>query len=530
MNAPNEREFAVFRRGDVREDILRFFRNGLRSLVNPKTKQSFTEDEIRRATTAGSRFYIEADAIDLVAQGIQKRDEFLAQQIRVDRAGSAMLTNYHGPMWDETYLPATGGSGSVAATGVPGTTWVGSTTIPDPFASFALDDAGNTYQVLVTESADSDGNATLLMVGVDGGKQTNIVVGTKLDWGNAPVGSTPQVTVVDDDFSGGGPQETDAEFSDRLAKRQRRKPGSGNESQMRDIARKASNSVQDAFPYPCARNAGSTLIAVLQKRAGGVGPSARLPSVGTLAAVTAALVPPASPEIPGRALVVIVSPVAQPTDSTLQVEQRDASVAGWTDLVPFPQVGTGGAAVTITTLSSQTDFRITAASAGQLPNGVAGPLAGVHLMGWNAAKSRFEVLNVNTVQDLGGGVYRVLLSSAPSYTLALGDFVSPGMLQAQSDVLAESVEAYFDSLGPGELVDLATSPLAVRAFRRPVPSEEWPQRAGTTLQQFVSDGVGAAITDSALTILSSPTPALPSDPIDGPSLLTLGKFGVYPLS
>lgn len=530
MNAPIEREFAVFRRGDVREDILRFFRNGLRQLNNPKTSQPFTEDEIRRATTPGARFYIEADAIDLACQGIQKRDEFLAQQMRVDRAGSAFLGNYHVPLWGEQYLPATGGSGTVLATGLPGTTWIGSTTIPDPFASYALDDGGNVYQVLVSGTADSNGQASLIMVGVDGGKQTNLPVGSVLAWGNAPVGSGPQATVTGQDFGGGGPQETDAEVSDRIAKRQRRKPGAGNESQMRDIARSSSNAVQDAFPYPCARNAGSTLVAVLQKRTGAVGPTGRLPSVGTLAAVTAALVPPGSADIPARAFIAIVSPTAQPTNLTLQAEQRVASSAGWTDIAPFPLVGTAGAGVTITTLTSQTDFRVTAASAGQLPSGVAGPLAGVHLMGWNAATSRFVVLSVNTVQDLGGGVYRVLLASAPGYTLALGDFISPGMQQSQADVLAASVESYFDSLGPGEVIDLSTNPLAVRAFRRPVPSEEWPQRAGSALQGFVSDGVGAAITDSAVTILSAATPAVPADPIDGPALLTLGKFGVYPLT
>jgi hypothetical protein len=532
MTAPLEREYATFRRGDLRELILLpFLRNGLRALTNPKTGQLFTEDEVRRATTAGSRFYIEADAIDLVGQGIEKKDEFLAQQMRIDRAGSAALSGYHGPQWGETYLPATGGSGSVQVAGsLPGTAFTGSTTIPDPFATYALDPASKRYQVLVSESADVDGNATLLMVGIDGGSETNIAIGTILTWGNPPAGAAPFGTVIDDDFSGGGPAETDAEFSDRLAARVRRKPGAGNESQMRDIARSASNAVEDAFPYPCALNAGSTLVAVTQKRKNATGPEARLPSVGTLAAVTQRLVPPGSADIPARAFVAVLSPVSEPTSLTLQVAQRTASASGWTDRQPFPPVRTAGAAVALSTVTNQQDFRVTTDAAGQLPGGVAGPLSGVSLMVWDVPSSRWEVLSVLSVTDLGAGIYRALLAAPPAHTLTVGDYVSPGMSPGQADVLAESVEAYFDSLGPGELIDVSTDPLAVRAFRRPVPTEEWPQRAGQQLTQFVFDGVGAAITDASVTILGATVPSVPGDPIDGPSLLTLGKCAVYVLA
>jgi hypothetical protein len=532
MTAPLEREYAVFRRGDLRELImLPFIRNGLRALTNPKTRQLFTEDEVRRATTAGARFYVEADAIDLVGQGIEKKDEFLAQQMRIDRAGSAALGNYHGPQWGQDYLPATGGSGSVLVSGsLPGTAFTGSTTIPDPFATYALDPASRRYQVLVSETADASGNATLLLVGIDGGSETNIPVGTVLVWGNPPAGAAPFGTVADDDFSGGGPAETDAEFSDRLAARVRRKPGAGNESQMRDIARAASNAVEDAFPYPCADNAGSTLIAVTQKRKSAAGPVARLPSVGTLTAVTQRLVPPGSADIPARAFVAVLSPVSEPTSLTLQVAQRTASASGWTDRQPFPPARAAGAAVAITTLTTQQDFRVTTDAAGQLPGGVAGPLSGVHLMVWDIPSSRWEVLAVTSVTDLGGAIYRVLLASPPAHTLGVGDYISPGMLPGQADALAESVERYFDALGPGELIDLSADPLAVRAFRRPVPTEEWPQRAGQQLTQFVFDGVGAAITDATVTVLGASSPSVPGDPIDGPSLLTLGHFAVYPLA
>lgn len=532
MTAPLEREYAVFRRGDLRELImLPFLRNGLRALANPKTGQLFTEDEVRRATTAGSRFYIEGDAIDLVGQGIEKKDEFLAQQMRIDRAGTAALTGYHAPQWGESYLPATGGSGSVLVAGcLPGTAFTGSTTIPDPFATYALDPASKRYQVLVSETADGDGNASLLMVGIDGGSETNITVGTILAWGNPPAGAAPFGTVVDDDFSGGGPAETDAEFSDRLAARVRRKPGAGNESQMRDLSRAASNAVEDAFPYPCADNAGSTLIAVTQKRKDASGPVARLPSVGTLTAVTQRLVPPGSADLPARAFIAVLSPVSEPTELTLQVIQRTASAAGWTDRQPFPPINAGGTAVVIGTVFSQMHFRVDLSGGSGLLPGGASPATGLHLMVWDVTSSRFALLAVAHIDDTGGGQYEITLTAPPAHTLAPGDYISPGMLQAQADVLAESVEAYFDALGPGELIDLAADPLAVRAFRRPVPTEEWPERIGQQLTQFVFDGVGAAITDATVTVIGPSSPSVPGDPIDGPSLLTLGRFAVYVLA
>lgn len=527
MAQPTEREFAVFRRGETRELQLSFLRNGLRALLNPKTGEEFTEDEVRRATTPGSRFYVEADAIDLICQGIQKRDEFLAQQMRIDRAGSAFLQNYHAPQWGETYLPATGGSGNVAAVGVSGTTWIGSTTIPDPFASFGTDDAGNRYQVLVSGTADSNGNATLIMVGIDGGDATNLAVGSEIRWSNPPPGSTPTATVSGDDFTGGGPAETDAEFAPRLAQRVRRKPGAGNESQMRSLARAASNAVEDAFVYPCAMNAGSTVVVITQKRRTAVGPEGRLPGAGALTAVTAVLVPPGSAEIPARAFVLVLGPTSQPSNVVCQLGQRRGSAAGWADVQPFPPVRAGGVAVAVSTVTTQVNFRVTTDGAGDLPNGVAGPLSGVTLMIWDVASSRFEALQVNTVTDLGGGVYQVLLLAPPAHTIAIGDWVSPGM--ARREALAEAAESYFDSLGPGELLDLTTDSLAVRAFRRPSPDEERPYRAGSSLLTFLGEGLGAALSDSLLASISETVPDVPSDPIDGPAMLTLGKLAVYDL-
>jgi len=528
VTTPSEREYNVYRRGENREIILRELREGLRALVDPDTGEPFTEDVLQRATAKGSRFWREAEADDLILLGVQKRDEFFAQQTRIDRAGSAWLRTYHGPLWGEQYLPAFGGSGTVTATGIPGTTWPGSTTIPDlSFAAYARDPAGNRYQVVVAGTADGGGTVELTLVGIDGGTETNIDVGTELRWVNPPPGSTDTAVVVGAKFRGGSDAETDAAFAKRLAARVRHKPGSGNWSHVRSYARALSVSVEDAFVYPCAWHAGSELVAIVQKRGDAVGPNARVPSVSVLNAVRLGLVPPSSPLLPGRVHLVVVPPQVEPSNAVVRLAQPLGSLAGWTDLEPFPPVN-GTAAVAITLLTNQTDFRITASGAGLLPQGASSSTA-VHLMVWDVSLSSFVALAVQTVTDLGAGVYRVQLAAPPSgHTLAVGDWISPDM--ARRAELSAAVTGYFDSLGPGEIIDLASDDRAGRAYRNPVPNEEYPSRAGQSIVTAITESLGSPIGDATLSSISLATPSVPSDPVLGPNLIVCGKFAAYNLT
>jgi hypothetical protein len=521
--APAEREWTIYRRGEHREAILRDLREGLRGQLDPDTGQPFTEDTLRRVTAKGSRFWREADSIDLALLGVEKRDEWFAQQLHIDRSATGWLESYHGRLWGEPRLPAFGGSGTAAATGIAGTTWPGSTTVPDSFALVARDTAFNRYQVLVTAVANGSGEATVTLVGIDGGDETNVEAGELLTWESPPPGSTPQLTVIST-FRGGLDSETDAAWAKRLFDRVRHKPASGNWSHVRTYARAASVSVEDAFVYPCAFHAGSELVAITQKRGSAAGPLARIPEVGVLAAVTTALVPPASALIPGRVFAVVVPPVPQSSNLVVQLAQPLGSTAGWTDIEPFPPIN-GAAAVAITTLSSQTDFRITTSGAGLL---AVSPSSDVHLMVWDVASSSFESLAVQTVTDIGGGVYRVQLSLAPSHTLALGDWISPDMTRRA--VLAAAVSTYFDSLGPGEVVSLTADERSSRAYRNPVPSEEYPQRAGQSVVSLITEALGTPVADATLAAVSVATPSVPIDPALGPSLLVAGKFAAYHLT
>jgi len=522
-----EREYVVFRRGEIRESMLRDFREGIRLLPNPETGVPFTEDEIRRGTAKGSRLWRDFDATDIVLLGVQKRDEFLAQQLRIDRAGSAWLRNYHAVLWGEEYLGAFGASGVVLAQGNPGVVWVGSTTVPDPFAVYGTDGAGLRYQVVISGEADGDGEARLTLIAIDGGDETNLAPGSVITWVNAPLGSQANATVIEADFAGGLDAETDADFAARLADRIRHKPASGNWAHVRGFARRASVSVEDAFVYACAFHAGSTLVAVVQKRGAATGPLARIPSLSVLTEVRAALVPPASGNLPGPQYLVVVPPVAQPSDAVLRLAMPVDSTVGWTDPEPFPPIIAGTSAVAITTVTTQTDVRITAESAGLLP-GAESSSADVHLMVWDAPSSSFFELPVQLVTDVGAGVYRVELTAPlAEKVLVVGDWVSPDM--SRRATLASAVTEYFDGLGPGEVVNLTTDERGSRAYRNPIPSEEAPARAGQGIISTVGVALGSPLSDATLAAITSSLPLAPSDPIAGPALIVAGKFAVYEL-
>lgn len=526
-----EREFRLYRRGERREEILTSFRVHLRKLTNPDTGLPFTESEIATATAKHSIFWIRADAIDLVLLGSQNNAMWMADQVRVGRAGTSWLESYHGRMWQEERLSAEGGAGIVEQEAVAGTIFPGSTTLPDEAAYQCTAPDGKLFQLLYTTTAGGypTSKATMTFKGVDTGDETNLVVGDELTpAANEPSGASGTPTVTEN-FSGGAPDETDAEYADRIGDRIADKPASGNRAHVRAWARQASASIEDAFVYPCALNAGSIVVCITQKRGTAVGPLARIPNSATLAAAIAYLTPPASPVLPARPFVLVVAPqepdpgTFEASDGVLQLSMPVGVSSGWTDPEPWPGTNSSGAAATITTVTDQTHVKVTIPSGSiGLPTGVSAP----GMMVWDEDSSRYEELQVQSVVLDAGLVYDVTLSAAPSKTLATGDYVCPD--NGQREDIAEAVEAYFDSLGPGELVD-SDDVLYHRAVRWPLASEAWPQRAGDGVITFLLDALGTSLADASLPAMSPSVPTLPDSIYDGPRMCILGKIGIYQL-
>lgn len=528
MTRPDERRFVLFERGHVRDNIiLAHWRNQLRTKINPDTGAVFTEDEVLRITQPGSRFYIEADAIDLYGQAVQSRNSFFVDQIFPHSAASSMLQLEHGPLWlPDGYLAASGGSGEVTAKADPGVIFVGSSTIPDPGATWGRDPNGKRYQVLTTRVTPGGGEIDdLVLVGIDGGDDTNLAVGTEISWSNPPIGAQPTAT-VSLAFEGGLEQETDADFADRLEDRIRHKPASGNSAHFRAWARQSSNQVETAFVFACAPRAGSVLVCITKKRGSSLGPLGRFPTLALKTIATAYLVPPNSPVVPAWPSVVATGPQSQPSDLAILLGLRRGANGGWSSARPWPQSSTTYPKAAITSVASQTSFKVATdvAPVGTLPlTGGNAP----QLMVWNLSKSRFEKLAVTSVAFDSTNLYQVTLSAPPTFTIAPGMVISP--YTDRLEVIAESIETYFDALGPGEVVSLTNDVRATRAFRYPRSSEEYPQRAGAAIITSVLDALGGAAGDGDVAQITETVPDLPANMTDGPKMLTIGDVGVYDL-
>jgi hypothetical protein len=525
VTRPDERRFALFPRGHVRDNmLLAHMRNQMRGLVNPDTGALFTEDEIQRITQQGGRYYIEADAIDLFGQAVQARSAYFVDQIRPTRAASSFLQGMHGPLWlKEGNLPAEGGTGTVTAQANAGVIFVGSTTLPDPAAQVARDSNGKRYQVLVTGVANGSGVATLTMKGIDGGDDTNLAIGAELTWVNPPLSSEP-TAVVATSFTGGVEAETDADYAERIEDRIRHRPAAGNQAHFSAWTIQASSSAEKGFVYASALHAGSVVVCVTQKRSNVIGPLARIPNLGTLAAVTGYLVPPSSPVVPGNVFVLVVPPQATPSSVGLRLGLRRGTSGGWGDVSPWPRASTLYPRAHITTVTNQQDIRITTDEAPFFVLPATGANA-PQLMLWNPDTSVFEKLLVSSLTSLGGNVYRIQLTAPPARTMLVDDVVSP--YTDRKDIIAAAVQTYFDSLGPGELVDFATDVRAHRAFRYPRPNEGFPQKVGQGIVTVLLEELGGVASDAELVQATVTQPTLPANVTDGPRLLTLKHVGVY---
>ena len=515
--------------GEELERMLATYRSGLRRLINPATGHPFSEADVARATQEGSREWSEFRATELAVLALHVKAQGLADQFRPSRATTGTLRGIHAPMRGVTPLQAVGATLLATAVAGVGSTFPGSTTIPDPTAAFATDPAGLKYQVLFTVTtpangiAGSDPAAPLVLVGVDTGERTNVPAGTKLTWaGNQPINAVREFETTTDG-SGGTDDETDGELAARIEADIAHRPESGNNAHNRAWACASSTAVEDAFIYACAKYSGTDVIAVTQKRGrqnenAPKGPLARIASAGTLARVRAYLVPPASPVKPERVVSFVVTPTAEYVNASIGLAIPRGRGLGWADVRPWPLFAGGPA--TVSNVTNQTHFRI--ATTSPLPSGSTLP----RIMIWSRERTRWETLLVSAITSAGVGLWNVVLTKAPTHTIAVGDYISP--LTRGASFMGQAVERYFDSLGPGEVVDLTTDTRAPRAQRFPDPVERYPQRAGSAILTTLQNAIPGTISTGELLAISKTTPTLPSDPTQGPGLLVAGHVGVYP--
>jgi uncharacterized phage protein gp47/JayE len=516
VTVQRNREFATFRRGELRDDALADFRNWLRSATDEATGELFDEETIAAATAQGGRYWNESDSLDLVLQARQAAALWLANQGAVEKSGTGYLRGHHAPLWRVTPLPAVGGSGRVVARAAAGTIYIGSTTLGDSAAHVATDPAGLRYQVLTTEVVPSNGATTLTLVGLDDGPQTNLAPGASLAWSSPPSQSEPTCE-ASEQFRGGRLAETDAELRDRIRDIIRHRPGAGNLAHVRAWARESSVAIEDAFVYACGMGPGSTVVAITQRRSGAVGPLARVPTAAVLSSAVSYLVSPGSRVVPGHWHVVIVPAVSEPSDASVRLALPRASDHGWLDRRPWPEHNSYPASATALTTNG---FDMRSDTPPPLGSG-----SSPGLMRWNRDTSNFEALAVQSVFSLGGDEYRVVLEG--SAVPEVGDYISP--MTSIHELISSAAERYYDGLGPSEVIAPDTTPFDHRAARFVEPSEKFPYRAGSGLALRIADSLDIVSSDTDLASMAPKSPPIPVSPMDGPRFLTLGNLGVYPL-
>jgi hypothetical protein len=159
------------------------------------------------------------------------------------------------------------------------------------------------------------------------------------------------------------------------------------------------------------------------------------------------------------------------------------------------------------------------------------------LMLWNMEQSRWVRLSVVSVVDSlpggpGGRACTITLASVPEMLDAdgeprgalVGDRLSP--YTDRAEILAEAIENYFDSLGPGEVVP-ASDGRYPRAARQ--PATPYPSRAGQALVSWLIEALGNTASDAELASISRTDPDLPATLVEGPRVITLGNVNVLPL-
>jgi hypothetical protein len=529
MTAPAIREFEVMQRGEIRDLILNHFRAGLRRRDNPETGVLFTDDEISRATGPGTRWYIEASAIDDYGQGEQRKALFINDQLRINRACTQWLEEYHAPQWDpEGRLKPEPGNGTVTVFGVDGTTILASTTIPDETAYWGVSASGVRVQVftaLEAIGATTSGQTSVTMAAMDPGANTNLVAGEIITWSYRHPNMAPTAT-VSILWTGGTDIETDAEWASRMEGNQRHRPGSGNDAQQRAWARRASNAIEDAFIYPCAFGHGSFLVCIVQKRpAGNTLPLARIPDALTLMRATEFLVPPDSPVNPTPPCVVVVAPWVTEVDLGIRLSMSTGSNYGFADAVPFPNLGTLGYGMPTVFSKTSGELTVNCPYDPTLPGGATeldDPFV-PKIMAWNPDDSSWTELSASSVVTMSANYHKFFLNIDYGW-LNTNTIISP--LTNLADQIASSIREYMDERGPAELFN-ATDYRFARCQRFPSINEEKPFRVGAEIATRVLESLAGIAGDADLQYFDMNTTAAP--PLLAPAMHFLRKVGVYPL-
>lgn len=410
-------------------------------------------------------------------------------------------------------LPAAGGSGFVQIKGSVGGGII--------FAGDEIKDSRTSFRFQCTATALYTDGSFVPITGVDVGPLTNLSAGTVLQWTSPRPGIGANATIIQQadgtGLSGGRNQETDAEAQQRLIARRQKPPASGNSAEYEEAATVTpAQIVQRAFAWPCIKGSGSIGISITLRP--GTPGANRIPNPTQLGLVQDWLIG----QFPAADSILMISLLAVPVDLYFNVLWNQSAV-GWADPSPWPSYIPGDTVkVDGAVAPTTTTFRLTTGTSTQTPK------AGQSLAFYDQLQGVFRRKRILSVSVVSAGLSWDIIvdttnnSSDITYTPLVGQSVGPW-----SDSLAglvPPIATFFDSVGPGEMIDPLPDP-GLRKRRDP-PSP-------ATYAHTITNRLIAPLFDvSTIGDIELLSPTVPFEtPVGSPgisaNLLTLGSIVVY---
>jgi uncharacterized phage protein gp47/JayE len=459
---------------------------------------SFARRSLEANTLPGSEHYIRADAFaGRVAVAVANNELALEDSNPLTSVGDPLkiLAGIFG-----VYArPAGPAAGAVLIAGSS------TVTIPKDFEVSAPN--GKKYKTIAQGTYAS--GASVDVIAIDGGTDTNQDAGTQLTWDSAQIGPlASKCTVGLAGLTGGVSADDDERLRERLLQRLAFPPVGGNWSQVVGWAEESTASVELAVCYPAVRGPASYDVALT--KAGG---DRTLP-----AAILATVRGYVSGKMPGQNSLNVTSVTAQGVDVVLVPKLPLPQVAGgagggWRDGAPWPAED-----AKVTAYNSGTGTATVAATAP--------PTVGANIGAWDSAAG---VMREYVVASVGGGAGAWTLTVQSGWTATpLGAYLSAGA-DKLVDYATTFAAAVFE-LGPGEKT--ASPEIVPRGRRQPSTDLASPsdltsiQLAKLTNAYPEIGGVTYSAVYDAGTTTPRTSPSMPATTADPPNVLTLATLAL----
>ena len=354
----------------------------------------------------------------------------------------------------------------------------------------------------------------------------NAVGGTVVNWTSPPLGMGATATVsAIVPLTGGADVATDSQVQDAIRERVQGRPGSGNEAQLRELAKNAGVVVQECYVYPALGGPGTAKVVPVKAIDPSVADWSRAHDSDALDRIRSA-VQAGTRRLPGGTPigfeVVVQPPIDSPTNVALLATLQPAASAGgdgtgWANSTPWPPAHSTNVRVTISSIASETQITVDVDTA-------TAPLDKSTQIGWWSPHDQaFHVFRVEAHSG-GSGAWVLTLDRSMLDSLGnpptAGDYISPASVGLMR--YGDSFRAAMGKLAPGE-----NKAGDERAQRIPGALEGATPSLGDSLL-FEVKVANPEVISLGYGYRNQTTPVVPGDVETAPYVLTLNHLGIYP--